>query len=175
MSIVDAFRADTLLAYATGLQPDNPMPLNAQSVVLGTPVTMSGDTNTSVTLTGTGTSVEGYQDVYTGQVSMVWNRLNLGTLFKGVPVVFTMVMGSPTQTLYDWLDALSELHGVKFYPEDVADVELTDTSLESFVIRALPTSLNYTGEFTVNVEVKPSTDLIKQTYLSGFTEADVLP
>lgn len=155
MAIVDAFREDTLLAYATGVQPEITVPLNGESVLLGQPLSMTGSSNTQVTLTGTGVAVEGFKDVYVGQVALIYNRLDLSVLFKGITPLFKVGVTSKATTLHGWLDEFSELYGVKLYPEDVANVDLTTVGLMSVEAVALPTSLNYTGKFTISIYVPP--------------------
>lgn len=155
MAIVEAFRNDTLLAYATGTQPDIVVPLNGESVSLGAPLVVLGSENTQVVLSGTGTEVEGFKDIYVGQVSLTYNRLDLGTLFKGVSFTFEPGKTSKAKTLYEFLDQMSELLGVEFYPEDVYDVDLTDEAMTKIPIKALPTSLNYVGSFELDVLIPP--------------------
>lgn len=156
MSIVDAFRADTLLAYATGMQPEITVPLNGESVLLGKPKVMaSGDQNTQVLISGTGVAVEGFLDVYVGQTSLTYTRLDLGSLFKGIPVSLVIgQLGSP-ESLHAWLPTLSELHGVKLYPEDVMDIDFTTLPTGTLPVVAVPDSLNYTGQFAIDVSVPP--------------------
>ena len=155
MAIVEAFRKDTLLAYATGTQPDIVVPLNGESVSLGAPLVVSGSENTQVVLSGTGTEIEGFQDIYVGQTSLTYNRLDLGLLFKGVAFVFEPGKTSKAKTLYEFLDQMSELLGVQFYPEDVYDVDLTNEALSKIPVKAQPTSLNYTGSFEIDVLIPP--------------------
>ena len=155
MAIVDAFRADTLLAYATGVQPIITVPLNGESVLLGKPLKMTGDTNTQVTLSGTGVEVEGFKDVYVGQVALIYNRLDLAVLFKGITPLFKVGETSKATSVHEWLDEFSELYGVKLYPEDVSDASLIEDGLTAVTVSALDTSLNYTGSFTVDIYVPP--------------------
>lgn len=153
MAIVDAFREDTLLAYATGVQPEIVVPLNGDSVLLGHPQSMVGSTNTQVVVSGTGTEVEGFKDVYVGQVILAYDRLDLGVLFNGIVVTFEAGVTSDATTMHGWLAEFSELYGVKLYPEDVEDTDLTADG--EIVVKALPTSLNYTGGFAIDKYTPP--------------------
>lgn len=156
MAIVEAFRKDTLLAYATGEQTDIVVPLNGESVSLGAPLVVSGSENTQVVLSGTGVAVEGFKDVYVGQVSLTYSRLDLSTLFNGVRIVFNVTTTSTANRLYSFLEELSELCGVQFFSEDIADVDLVDSNVTSIKIKAKAASLNYIGEFDLPVVIQSS-------------------
>jgi len=174
MAIVEAFRNDTLLAYATGEQTGIVVPLNGESVSLSAPLVVSGSENTQVVLSGTGNDVEGFKDIYVGQVSLTYNRLDLGLLFKGILFEYEIGKTSKASTLYEFLDTFSELCGVQFYPEDVYDVDLTDDTLEKITVKAKATSLNYIGSFDIEVVVPPVDLSTLDKDLNIFVDADAV-
>jgi hypothetical protein len=175
MPNVKTHTTDSFLGLVNAVMAPPQLPINSDTAVLSAPLSMVGGNNTQITMSGSGLYTEGYDDVYTGRSILQYDRLDLGVLFKGILLSIDLGQSGTYSTLHDTLDLFSEAYGIRFWPEDIIDVDLsTIHATTNIKFEATKTSLNFTGFATLQA-VRPPVDLAGlKVDLDVFVETDTV-
>lgn len=120
------------------INEDNDATLVKDMVVFEAPAAQSeGERNTSLLVKSTETSP------YGGNVEVLYDRIDLGTLFHGL-AVHIVISGDPS--LADKICGINADYGTDF---DAAEFEAVEVDEKAFILKAKETSLAYVGEVLV--------------------------
>jgi hypothetical protein len=173
MPNVKTHTPDSFLGLVNAVMAPPQLPINSDTAVLSAPLSMVGGNNTQITLSGSGGYTEGYDDVYVGRTVLQYDRLDLGVLFKGIGFSIDLGQNGTYPTLHDTLDLFSEAYGIRFHPEDIVNVDLSDVHTTTNIpFAATKTSLNFTGVAQLQA-IRPPVELDGlKTELDVFVEPD---
>lgn len=91
---------------------------------------------------------------FTGQVPIYYDRLSLTKVFEHTPVnTYAKLRSFRPTRIHDLIPDLNNYYGLELTTADIedGDLELVD-GVGVAVIKALPTSMDWTGEFTVSIQ-----------------------
>lgn len=154
MANVVVYTKSQLLRAVNDQQSGLPIPITDVTATMTTPLPVVGSAgNSHIVVTGTETAPSGADDVYTGTVDVIYNRLDLALLFKGVGFIWE---GKTETSLYAILPDIALRYGIAFTTDDVADVSFPDLVLAKQInFTAKAASLNFVGTTKLTVQRPP--------------------
>lgn len=173
--MITAITAEDLIDLAYANNPQVPLPIAPDTVKVSAPIAVTGTYNTNVTVTGLGIPVKDLDNVYTGEATLEYTRVDLAVLLRGLTLV--VPVSGIAVNVHAILGNITQVTGLPLSASDVINAPITPgENPTALLLRAAAGSYNYIGEGTIWYVDNGDTGLllseaVTQQSLGGFTLA----